>query len=157
MSPTTTISLHKAHGIGFHWEFPNLVVLNLVICNFYAEALFCALLRPFALFCALLRTCVFTVATSADPRGETISYFCKFWAVEGLKEFVDHLVSAIGHARYKPTTEFCYTQCCRGIPVYPKGPATQRSYELLTNDFRSIPYSNAVKEANAGLCDRKIW
>ena len=31
------------------WEFPNLVV-----CNFYAEALFCALLRPFALFCRLM-------------------------------------------------------------------------------------------------------
>ena len=29
------------------------VVSNLVVCNFYAEALFCALLRPFALFCAL--------------------------------------------------------------------------------------------------------
>ena len=35
---------------------PNLVVLNLVARNFYAEALFCALLRPFALFCALSRT-----------------------------------------------------------------------------------------------------
>ena len=35
------------------WEFPNLVVSNLVVCNFYAEALFCALLRPFALFCGL--------------------------------------------------------------------------------------------------------
>ena len=29
-----------------------------VVCNFYAFALFCALLRPFALFCALLRTCI---------------------------------------------------------------------------------------------------
>ena len=46
------------------WEFPNLVVSNLVVCNFYAEALFCALLRSFAdlrlrsfaLICALLRT-----------------------------------------------------------------------------------------------------
>ena len=27
---------------------------NLVVCTFYAEALFCALLCPFALFCALL-------------------------------------------------------------------------------------------------------
>ena len=39
------------------WEFPNLVVSNLVVCNFCAEALVCAFLRPFALFCALLRTC----------------------------------------------------------------------------------------------------
>ena len=40
-------------------EFHNLVVLNLVVFNFYAEALFalfvlfCALLRSFVLFCAL--------------------------------------------------------------------------------------------------------
>ena len=39
-------------GVGF-WEFPNLVVSNLVVCIFYAEALFCALLHPLALFCAL--------------------------------------------------------------------------------------------------------
>ena len=30
-----------------YWEFPNLVVSNLVVCDFYA------LLRPFALFCGL--------------------------------------------------------------------------------------------------------
>ena len=35
------------------WEFPNLVVLNLVVCNFSAEAPFCAHLRAFALFCRL--------------------------------------------------------------------------------------------------------
>ena len=33
-----------------------MVVSNLAVCNFYAEALFCALLRPFVLFCALLRS-----------------------------------------------------------------------------------------------------
>ena len=33
--------------------YPNLVVSNPVVFNFYAEALFCALLRPFELFCAL--------------------------------------------------------------------------------------------------------
>ena len=38
------------------WEFPNLVVSNLVVCTFYAEALFCALLRSFASFCTLLRS-----------------------------------------------------------------------------------------------------
>ena len=49
--------------LDFNSEFPNLVVSNLVVCNFYAEALFCvffflffALLRSSAL--ALLRTCV---------------------------------------------------------------------------------------------------
>ena len=39
-----------------HWEFPNLVVSNLVVCNLYAEAIFCVLLRPLALFGALLGT-----------------------------------------------------------------------------------------------------
>ena len=34
--------------------FPNLVVKNLVVCNLYAEALFCALLRTWV--CALLRS-----------------------------------------------------------------------------------------------------
>ena len=40
------------------WEFPNLVVLNLVVYSFDTFALFCALLRSFAPFCALLQTCV---------------------------------------------------------------------------------------------------
>ena len=31
-----------------YWEFPNLCVSNLVVCDFYVEALFCALLRSFA-------------------------------------------------------------------------------------------------------------
>ena len=35
------------------WESPNVVVSNLVVCNFYTEALFCAPLRPFVLFCGL--------------------------------------------------------------------------------------------------------
>ena len=34
--------------LGMAWEFPNLVVLNLNVCNFYAEALFCAQLHSFA-------------------------------------------------------------------------------------------------------------
>ena len=58
--------LRKGHSWSNSWEFPNLVVLNLVECKFYGGAL----LRPFALlalafapFCglqvrALLRTCV---------------------------------------------------------------------------------------------------
>ena len=32
------------------WEFPDLVVSNLVVSNYYADALFCPLFRPFALF-----------------------------------------------------------------------------------------------------------
>ena len=38
-----------------HWDFPNPVASNLVVCNVYSQTLFCALLHPFALFCAHLR------------------------------------------------------------------------------------------------------
>ena len=48
----------------FSRSSPNLVVSNLVVCNSYAEALFCALLHPFVLFCGLLRTCVCTLLRS---------------------------------------------------------------------------------------------
>ena len=45
----------RSFSTSFAWEFPNLVVANLAVCTFYAEALFFHLLRPFVLFCALLR------------------------------------------------------------------------------------------------------
>ena len=48
----------KPYHFNCTWEVPNLLVLNLVVCNFYTNVLFGALMRPFALFCALLRTCV---------------------------------------------------------------------------------------------------
>ena len=41
----------------------------LVVCNLYADVLFCALLRPFALFCALLRTYVCSLL-------RTLALFC---------------------------------------------------------------------------------
>ena len=50
--------LEKGPFIG---RFPSLVASNLVVCKFCAEALFCALLRPFAPFCALLRTRVYAL------------------------------------------------------------------------------------------------
>ena len=57
------------------WEFPHLVVSkHLVVCDFYAEARFCALLRPFVPFCALfadLRLCSF--ALIPDP--PTLAFF----------------------------------------------------------------------------------
>ena len=43
----------KPSATRLFWEFSTLKVVNLVVCNFYAEALFCALLCPFGLFCAL--------------------------------------------------------------------------------------------------------
>ena len=45
-------------GKPFIGSSQTLVVVNLVVCNFYACVLFCALLRPFALF-ADLRLCSF--------------------------------------------------------------------------------------------------
>ena len=54
-----------------YWEFPNLVISNLVVCNFcallrpfglscaLAFALFCGHLRSFALICAFLRPTTF--------------------------------------------------------------------------------------------------
>ena len=67
------------------WEFPDLVVLNLVVCNFYAEALFCALLRIFlqTCVCSLLRSfaciCVFLRPTAfrTNAFGNCIKYFGK--------------------------------------------------------------------------------
>ena len=52
-----------------YWEFLDLVVLNLVVCKFHAEVLFCALLRSFAPFCALLRS-------FADLRLRSFALFC---------------------------------------------------------------------------------
>ena len=49
-----------------NWQFPALVVSNkLVVCIFYAEALFCALLR----LCVLLRS-------FADLRLRAFAHFC---------------------------------------------------------------------------------
>ena len=49
--------------------FENLVVPNLVVFDFYAEALFCALLRPVAPFCDLFRS-------FADLRFRSFACFC---------------------------------------------------------------------------------
>ena len=46
---------YRPLGAASCWEFPSLVVSNLVVCNFYAETL---CLRSFAPFCPLLRTCI---------------------------------------------------------------------------------------------------
>ena len=73
------ISAQRFSDPSLLWEFPNLVVSNLVVCNFCAEALFCTLLRPFALFCrlAFVLFCVrprlerprLGAAESLNPRG----------------------------------------------------------------------------------------
>ena len=53
------------------WEFPNLVVSNLVVCNFHVEAPFCTLLRVCVSFCAhLYRFASFCVRLRLEwPRG----------------------------------------------------------------------------------------
>ena len=55
-----------------NWESPSLVVSSLVLCNFYAEALFGAYLRPFKFFsfssyfclCYFALICVFLRQTA---------------------------------------------------------------------------------------------
>ena len=57
-------------------ELPNLVVSNLVLCTFYAEAHFCALLhtfadlrlRSFALICVFLRPTAFRTTAFGNCR-----------------------------------------------------------------------------------------
>ena len=66
----------KGVSLIYSWEFPNLVVSNLVVCSFYAEALFCTLLLPFALLrlrsfvfiCRFLRTTVFRTTAFGNSR-----------------------------------------------------------------------------------------
>ena len=41
-----------------HWKFPTPGSFKPGFCNFYAQALFCALLCRCVRFCALLRTCI---------------------------------------------------------------------------------------------------
>ena len=61
--------------VAVNGEFPDLVVvLNLVVCDFYAEALFCAHLRPFASFRALLRTCVRALLRSFGAKVKSIAF-----------------------------------------------------------------------------------
>ena len=59
-----------------NWEFPKLVVLNLTVCNFYAEALFCA--RSFALFCGLAFALICALLRS-------FARFCVRPPLEGLR------------------------------------------------------------------------
>ena len=73
-------SLNKERG---DWEFPNLVV-----CNFYLGALFCAPLRPLALFfafllsfapfCALLRSFALSCRLTFVRFSRSFALFCMF-------------------------------------------------------------------------------
>ena len=67
--------MHATSGISvdIFWEFPNVVVSNqtLVGCNFYAEALFCALfygLCSLALVCVSLRPPAFRMTALGNVR-----------------------------------------------------------------------------------------
>ena len=72
-SPANPLFEPLIEYLGSWWEFPNLAVLKLVVCSFYVEALFCALLRPFALFCTLLRTCVCALLLRKLERAVAVS------------------------------------------------------------------------------------
>ena len=57
--PNRHLVFHLSQRTCSHGPYPhsfNLVVSNLVACNFCAETPFCALLRSFVLICALLRS-----------------------------------------------------------------------------------------------------
>ena len=58
-------------------EFPNLVVSNNWLCEIFTWK------RSLAIFCALfaLVSGFVSVDTPAEPRGEKMFYYCKFWAV----------------------------------------------------------------------------
>ena len=71
--------VHVCHPLIETWEFPNLVVSNLVVCKFFVEALLCAPLRSLAPFCALLRTCVCALLRSyVDLRLRSFVLICVF-------------------------------------------------------------------------------
>ena len=76
------------------WEFPNLVVLNLVVCNFYAEALFapfCAHLRSFA----DLRLRSLRISLQESGAKNRALTFCSqtFWAIPGHRDTPDNFLS----------------------------------------------------------------
>ena len=57
-----------------------MVVSNLIVRNFYAEALFCALLRAFAPFCALSKFALFCGLAFAHFCAH-LALFCVFFCV----------------------------------------------------------------------------
>ena len=64
----------------------------------------------------------------------------------GLKEFVDHIVSTIGRAQLKPTTE-----CLRGVATYPTGDQKQGRCNMTLTDLMNQHYTRAVREASLDL------
>ena len=64
----------------------------------------------------------------------------------GLKEFVDHIVSTIGRAQLKPTTE-----CLRGVATYPTGDQRQGRYNMTLTDLTNNHYTRAVRGASLDL------
>ena len=64
----------------------------------------------------------------------------------GLKEFVDHIVSTIGRAQLKPTTE-----SLRGVTTYPTGDQRQGRYNMTLTDLMNNHYTRAVRRASLDL------
>ena len=64
----------------------------------------------------------------------------------GLKEFIDHIVSAFGRAHFKPTTE-----CLRGVTTSPSGDQRQGRYNMTLTDLMNNHYTRAAREASLDL------
>ena len=64
----------------------------------------------------------------------------------GLKEFIDHVISAIRRVQIKPATE-----CLRGVATYPSGDQRQGRYKMTLTDLKNHHYARAVREAMMDL------
>ena len=117
---------------------------NLVVCNFYAETLFCALLRPLALFCALavalfcahlfsfavmcvfLRTTAFRTITFGNSRRARLGYpgknpgisRQKVWFPWVSKDIPNFLAPTPLHGRPPPYLKISGPKCLRLGPFF---------------------------------------
>ena len=129
------------------WEFPNLVVSNLVVCTFYAETLFCALLHPFAssfadfCVCAHLRSvaciCVFlrTTAFATTTFGNCRNIGKKLKRDQNRNHFL-HTEGQVGtapslHAIHSKQSHGCHCGCSSTI-----GPS--KITQLIPQEFSGV-------------------
>ena len=111
---------------------------NLIVCNFYTEALFCALLRPFALSCALLRTCVCALLRS-------FALFCVFLRPNAFR------TTALGNCRFWPTFDlFLWISVRATEPKLPKNLSAQKV------GFPPIPERAPKSVQNRTFCAKSV-
>ena len=86
--------------------------------------------------------------TSGRPFAITTSHSSRTGQYQngGLKEFIDHVISAIGRVQIKPATE-----CLRGVATYPSGDQRQGRYKMTLTDLVNHHYDRAVREGTMDL------